>query len=220
MTTSRNLLTRGNGKLGEAIYSWSIPAIETCPGRSNLCETHCYARNGNFRRPTVQDILQLNLDAALQTNFEARIVKEIRRRGIRTLRVHVSGDFFDPCYAMKWVRIARRSKDTTFFAYTRSYRLPEFADAFTQMAALKNWRLWLSIDSETGIPETVPANVQLAYLQTTSDDDPGHANVVFRVASLRGVPATRIGLAVVCPTESGQQRHEDTTCTSCKRCYR
>ena len=32
-----NLLTRGNGKLGEGIYAWSLPAIDTCPGHSGLC---------------------------------------------------------------------------------------------------------------------------------------------------------------------------------------
>jgi hypothetical protein len=30
-----NLLTRGNGKLGEGIHVWSLPAVETCPGRTD-----------------------------------------------------------------------------------------------------------------------------------------------------------------------------------------
>lgn len=43
MSTIRNLLTRGNGKLGEGIRAWSLPAVETCPGRSDLCARVCYA---------------------------------------------------------------------------------------------------------------------------------------------------------------------------------
>jgi len=43
VSTIRNLLTRGNGKLGEGIRAWSLPAVETCPGRSDLCARVCYA---------------------------------------------------------------------------------------------------------------------------------------------------------------------------------
>ena len=38
MGTVPNLLGKGNGKLGENIHTWSIPAVDTCPGRSPLCE--------------------------------------------------------------------------------------------------------------------------------------------------------------------------------------
>ena len=33
MTMIRPLLGRGNGKLGEAVHTWSLPAVATCPGR-------------------------------------------------------------------------------------------------------------------------------------------------------------------------------------------
>jgi hypothetical protein len=107
----RNLLTRGNGKLGEGIHAWSLPAVKTCPGRSALCECVCYAREGRFHTHMILDHLAENLDAALADNFVARVPDEIRRRGIHTVRVHVSGNFFSPEYARKWVSIARRSAD-------------------------------------------------------------------------------------------------------------
>ena len=64
MSIVRFLLTRGNGKLGEAIHAFSLPAVSTCPGRSALCERHCYARHGRFRTDMVRDRLQANLAAA------------------------------------------------------------------------------------------------------------------------------------------------------------
>src|SRR3954452_4435690 len=127
MTVRTNLLTRGNGKLGEGIHSWSLPAVETCPGRSSLCESVCYARSGRFRTQFIQDRLQANLDASLQDDFERRMVAEIRRRGVHTLRIHVAGDFYSPEYAARWLRIARQCRRTTFYAYTRSWRRPEFS---------------------------------------------------------------------------------------------
>jgi len=65
-----------------------------------------------------QSRLAENLVAAQADDFVARLTAEIHRRGVHTLRIHVSGDFYDPDYALKWAAIARRCPRTTFFAYT------------------------------------------------------------------------------------------------------
>jgi hypothetical protein len=168
----------------------------------------------------MDDRLQVNLDASLQNNFERRMIAEIRRRGVHVLRIHVSGDMYSSEYAMKWVRIARRCPRTSFYGYTRSYRIPEILPVLVELSRQKNVTLWWSVDAETGIPTTVPPNVHLAYLQTTAEDDPGPSDIVFRTRPLRGTPITRIGLSVVCPTENGTHQAENTTCTSCRRCFR
>ncbi len=72
----RNLLTRSNGKLGEGIHAWSLPAVETCPGHSALCERVCYARTGRYRTQFMQDRLAENLDAALAEDFVARVTAD------------------------------------------------------------------------------------------------------------------------------------------------
>jgi hypothetical protein len=185
-----------------------------------VCESVCYARTGRFRTQLVQSRLQANLDACLLDGFEDRIVKEIRRRGIHTVRVHVAGDFFSADYAGKWVRIARRCRQTRFYCYTRSWRVTTILPALAEFASLKNSRVWWSVDAETGIPEGVPANVQLAFLQREGSDDPHGARVVFRVRHLQNTPARRIGLATVCPNETGLPQAADVTCTSCRRCIR
>ena len=63
----QNLLSRGNGKLGEGIHAWSLPAIDSCPGRSDLCSRVCYARSGRFKTRTMQSRLAENLAAAQAT---------------------------------------------------------------------------------------------------------------------------------------------------------
>jgi hypothetical protein len=217
--TLPNLLTRGNGKLGEGIHAWSVPAVETCPGRSALCQSVCYALAGRFRTRMVQDRLQDNLDAALADDFVSRVVAEVRRRGVHTLRVHVSGDFFSTDYARKWLDVARHCKRTTFYAYTRSWRVADIYLVLADLASLRNVRLWFSCDAETGIPANVPDSVGLAYLQHEATEVPDGAKLVFRVKHLRKVPATRIGLALVCATETGLPQASAATCTSCQRCY-
>ena len=214
----RNLLTRGNGKLGEGIHAWSLPAVETCPGRSALCERVCYARTGRYRTQFMQDRLAENLDAALAEDFVARVTAEIHRRGVHTLRIHVSGDFFSPEYARKWLAIARRAGDTRLYTYTRSWRLPEVAPVLAELAGLRNVRLWYSCDAETGPPVEIPPRVRVAFLQTDAEEKPA-GNLVFRVKRLRAVPARRVGLTLICPRETGLQEAAAVTCTSCRRCH-
>lgn len=214
-----NLLTRGNGKLGEGIHAWSLPAIETCPGRSDLCSRVCYARSGRFRTRAMQSWLSANLAASQADDFVTRIVAEIHRRGIHTLRIHVSGDFYDAQYSLKWAAIARRCPRTTFYAYTRCWRVPTIAPTLRNLPRLPNFRLWYSCDAETGPPSEIPPGVRVAYLQTDRHEIP-KGDLVFRVRSLRGQPSVRHPLSVICPTEVAPPRSSDVTCTSCRLCHR
>jgi hypothetical protein len=62
--------------------------------------------------------------------------------------------------------------------------------------------------------------VEVAYLQTEPGEDiPEGASVIFRLRHLRHERRGRIGLAVVCPTETGLPRAAEHTCTSCGRCF-
>lgn len=219
MPIVRNLLTCGNGKLGEGVHAWSLPALETCPGHSDLCARVCYARFGRFKTRTMQSRLAENLLAAQADDFVPRLTAEIHRRGIHTLRIHVSGDFYDAQYPLKWVAIARRCPWTTFYAYTRSWRVPEIAPALSEMAKLRNVRLWFSRDAETGDPADLPQGVRVAYLQTDRDELPA-GDLIFRVRPLRGLPPSQPPLSVICPSEVTVPRTPEVTCTSCRLCHR
>jgi hypothetical protein len=215
MQTLRHLLQQGNTKLGEGIYTFSLPAIATCPGASPTCRKECYALRGRFifRRRAYR----LNLAASREEGFATRMVGEIRRRWAGCVRIHVAGDFYAAAYVRKWVAIARACPGTRFFAYTRSWRRAGVAAALAELSRCRNVRLWYSCDHDTGIPAPVPRRVKLAWMQTSPDDVPPRADLVFRVHRLRRAVAKRVGLVLVCPVENGATGHR-TDCGRCRLC--
>jgi len=163
--------------------------------------------------------LSENLITTQAEDFVVRIAAEVHRRGVHTLRIHVSGDFYDADYVDSWAAIARRCPRTTFYAYTRSWRIPRIAQALDELARLSNVQLWYSCDAEAGLPTDIPPGIRVAYLQTKRDEQPT-GDLVFRVRSLRGQSIPRLLLSVVCPTEVAVPRKADVTCTSCRLCHR
>ncbi len=214
----RPLLTIGNGKLGQSISIWSIPAVSTCPGRSSICEKWCYAKSGHFLLSAVKERLAWNYEQSLRSDFTKRMVDEIRRKGVLVLRVHTAGDYYSKEYAEKWLEIMKQCPRVRFYAYSRSYRIPEIASVLEEMAKLRCFRLWYSIDLETGLPAYVPVGVRLAYLQV-ADDKPELADLMFRVRRLRRERKT-IGLPMICPVETEQGKERGVTCGSCQHCFK
>ena len=218
MQTVRNLLQKGNGKLGENIHHWSIPAWQTCPGRSAACRV-CYAMSGHYHMPNVKANLARNYDVSLKDGFVRRIVREIDRRWCQVVRIHVAGDFYDPAYTRKWLEIVQRCPDVIFYAYTRSWRVPEIAPVLVEIANHNNVKLWYSADDDTGIPQDVPKTVRVAWLMETEGQHEmiELSDLVFRAQPLRKTPSRRIGLTLVCPVENGSGK--DTDCGRCGVCW-
>jgi hypothetical protein len=106
-----------------------------------------------------------------------------------------------------------------FYAYTRSFRIPAVASVLEEMAQLRCFRLWYSLDAETGLTAQVPVGVRLAYLQV-ADDEPEQADLLFRVRRLGKERKKRIGLSLICPAETPQGQERGTTCGSCQHCFR
>jgi hypothetical protein len=167
----------------------------------------------------MQARLAENQAIARTRDFVARITAEIHRRGVQTLRIHVSGDFCDAGYVEKWATIARRCPRTTFYAYTRSWRVPSIVPALAALADRPNVRLWFSCNAETGLPIDVPPTVRVAYLQTDRHDEPT-GDLIFRVRPLRRLPTPQPSLSVLCPSEVTAPRPTNVTCTSCRLCHR
>lgn len=211
------LLTDGNNKLGQGIFTFSLPAVTTCPGSSPACRAECYADRGRFR--WLRAVYNRKLEATREEGFAARVVAQIRRQFIGCVRIHVSGDFYSAAYVDAWIAVAKACPETRFYAYTRSWRVPEIRKALQRLARCKNVRLWYSCDRDTGIPDDVPKRVRLAWMQTAHDDVPPRADLVFRVVRLRKVVAKRIGLALVCPVENGATKH-NTDCGRCRVCIK
>lgn len=217
-----NLLPRGNIKLGPAISSFSLPAKATCPGATELCKAKCYAARGRFVFGPLKDRLAAFRAFSLSPRFVGAILRTIRSGGISIVRIHVAGDFETPKSVRNWATIAYRSPYTIFYAYTRSWRVPDILPELVTFAALPNVRLWFSEDRETGrSPETY--RVRRAFLAVTNSDldlvDPG-VDLVFRDKKLR-TPLKRVNGVQVCPAEDGVKRKVGPiTCTQCRICFR
>jgi hypothetical protein len=214
--SSTPLLQLGNSKLGRAIHVWSIPALETCPGSTDVCRGLCYALRHRFRFDSVKRRLDWNLTQSLRDDFVERMAAEIRASGVLVLRLHVAGDFYDADYTRKWIAIVKRSPRVRFYGYTRSWRVPAIVPALEELAKCRAMRLWYSADEASGMPTSVPPTVRIAYLQTSSHPPPPGVDLVFRPQRLRALPASPL----VCNHETPGGRQLGITCGSCTRCFR
>lgn len=136
------------------VWTFSIPARQTCPGKSEWCRKNCYATKGNFLCANAQMAHDRNWNATKDLEaFEASMVAEIKRRMPLALRVHSSGDFYSVEYFRAWLRIAKQCPETKVFAYTRTWRIDRFAAVLPEAEKVANFVLWYSTDPATGVPE-------------------------------------------------------------------
>jgi hypothetical protein len=118
------LLSNSNTKLKkDGIFAFGIPAGITCPF-AGACKEFCYAKKGSFRYPVVKAAQSRRWEATKQANFPEVITAEIKKRKVKRLRIHDSGDFYSRAYLAKWVAIAELNPETQFYAYSKS--LPYF----------------------------------------------------------------------------------------------
>jgi hypothetical protein len=129
---------RGNAKLGNNIYTFSLPAGYSCPGALECLsragrhggglqdglETkfRCFAasdeaqyKNTRNQRWFNFDLLKGKTSEQMTTLIEASLPKKAM-----LIRIHVSGDFFNQHYFDAWVAVARNNPSRTFYAYTKS----------------------------------------------------------------------------------------------------
>ena len=141
-------ISKGNSKT--ECFSFDLPAIETCPGKTTECSRDCYAANLMRIYPSVDAKYRRNLEIAHHPDFVAYMVDTIPANC--QFRIHVSGDFFHPDYAKRWAKIASARPDVTFYAYTRSWREPDIWAQILLLHDLPNVNVNLSVDDETGAP--------------------------------------------------------------------
>lgn len=217
METVRGLLTPGNGKTGQYIAIWSLPAVLSCPGRSaNTCERHCYARQSRFLFPAVVERLHWNYDQAVLPSFPDRMIREVRRKGVTVCRIHGAGDYFSASYCEAWVKVIKACPATRFYCYSRSHAVPEILPVLARMARLKNARVWFSFDRDRPVLDPLPKGVRSCYLQVEAGEVIPKVDLVFRIRRLR---SERVPLAMACPSES-PKGHGEIVCGSCARCFR
>lgn len=216
------LLKEGNSKLGRLVACFSLPVNETtCPGSTEVCRSVCYACDGFFRMPSVKKSLEDSLERSLLPSFVDDVVMTIRLQRHPLVRIHVSGDFYSPEYVRKWMDICQRSPQTSFLAYTRTWRNDHQLLALQELANLPNVALWLSADSETGEPPMRGYPFAgVAYMSVNDYDMPDYpVELVFRntTRSVMRFADTPGRVSLVCPAEQGTGIK--MTCTQCRYCF-
>ena len=216
---TKQLLIPGNSKLGYGIWHFSIPAVITCVGKSVDCAKLCYATKGFFRYGNVKISLNSRNVARLQPDFVSNIVREIRTKNISDLRIHVSGDFDDRKYVIKWQQIVARCPRTSFTFYTRSWRAKELLPSILKLSKMPNVVPWFSCDRGTGEPP-FHEHIGRAYMAVDDGDHPNYpVDLTFRVVRKTKMTRAKDG-SLVCPIERGVAvNHDKLSCSTCRLCY-
>jgi len=210
-------LQPGNIKLGSLIFSWSVPAVDTCPGKSSLCAVACYGLKGHYHFQTVRDSHFKNLASAEAEHFVPWMCEELRRNFVKILRGHAVGDFYSPEYTSEWDEIASRNRRTSMCFYTRSWRDEAIYRKLKLLKKRSNVLMWFSCDKETGAPPRLN-DVRRAYMAVDDDDIPKFkTDLVFRVQPHLSVRKYWPDGTLVCPYENKVTK---TTCSQCMLCYR
>lgn len=128
-------LSEGNKKLQDnpfvSFYQWNITSVITCPFRTQMCESACYALKAERMYPTVAKRRDMNLEFSKTDDFVPAMIEQIEYELSRKknkgktvfFRIHESGDFYSAEYMNKWVEIANHFKGNrkiVFMAYTKS----------------------------------------------------------------------------------------------------
>lgn len=158
-------ISRSNSKIGK-IASFSVPTKITCKGMTGWCGENCYAHRSEIQYPNVINSYNRNLEASKLSNFARMATKEIKAlpETYNLFRIHVAGDFYSVQYIKKWMAIIRANPKMSFYAYTRSWRIPHLVPYLRKLGELKNMSLLCSTDIDTfNAGETVPQGLREAF---------------------------------------------------------
>lgn len=173
-----SLLVRGNSKLGNEVYCFSLPPGKTCTP-SDWClkgldgKPACYAMRNRFKFSNVKKSLQRRYEASKRADFATRVVGELKKAMPRFFRIHVSGDFYSEEYINKWVEICQNCPEVQFRTTTRRRDL---LNPMLELNSLPNVVVRESLDPS--IPEP---------------------RMGLKIAALRSLKEAELRKAYVCP---------------------
>ena len=138
----------------DGIMSWSLQAIDTCPGSSDgkgglveACQG-CYATTGNYRFPNVKAPRLFNRDDWQRDTWVSDML--IALDSSRYFRFFDSGDMYSIDLANKILEICTKATWVKFWIPTRMHKFDKFKGVIDKLNALDNVSVRLSSDSVTG----------------------------------------------------------------------
>lgn len=138
----------------DGIRSWSLQALDTCPGSVSspgvlvdACKG-CYATTGNYRYPNVKAPRLENRDDWQRIEWCDDMVKALDKD--RFFRWFDSGDMYTLGLAEKILEVMQRTPWCSHWLPTRMHKFPKFRAVLRDMQALPNVMVRFSSDSVRG----------------------------------------------------------------------
>jgi len=138
----------------DGIRSWSLQALDTCPGSISspgvlvdACKG-CYATTGNYRYPNVKAPRISNQSDWQRFDWVSDMVEALQND--RYFRWFDSGDMYTLGLAEKILEVMRMTPWCSHWLPTRMHKFPKFSIVLQNMAALKNVSVRFSSDSVNG----------------------------------------------------------------------
>jgi hypothetical protein len=138
----------------DGILSWSLQAIDTCPGSIespgvlvDACKG-CYATTGNYNYPNVKAPRVHNREDWQRLEWVDDMVQALDSS--RYFRWVDSGDLYTVALAEKVLEVMKRTPWCKHWLPTRMHKFPKFQQVLTEMQALDNVMVRFSSDSVTG----------------------------------------------------------------------
>jgi hypothetical protein len=138
----------------DGIRSWSLQALDTCPGSLNGDGTlvdacsGCYATTGNYRFSNVKAPRLSNREDWQRLDWVEDMVKTLDSD--RYFRWLDSGDLYALALAEKVFQVMKLTPWVKHWLPTRMHKFPKYKNVFQKMAALENVSLRFPSDSVDG----------------------------------------------------------------------
>ena len=138
----------------DGIRSWSLQALETCPGSIespgvlvDACKG-CYATTGNYNYPNVKAPRAFNKEDWQRLTWVEDMVQALDAD--RYFRWFDSGDMYSLGLAEKMLEVMKRTPWVKHWLPTRMHKFPKFALVLAEMQVLENVMVRPSSDSIRG----------------------------------------------------------------------
>lgn len=138
----------------DGIKSWSLQAIDTCPGSMGkdgelvaACQG-CYATTGNYRFPNVKAPREFNREDWKRKEWVPDMVQALTND--RFFRWFDSGDMYDLRLASKILAVMAQTPHVSHWLPTRMGKFAKFRPVLASMKALPNVMVRFSSDSING----------------------------------------------------------------------
>ena len=132
--------------------SWSLQAVETCPGAVGAdgalvpaC-SGCYATAGCYNFPDTKKVRADNKAQWTADSFVGDFIAALKKQ--KHFRWFDSGDMYALGLAEKMYEVMKSTPDTKHWLPTRMYKFKKFADILNKMKALPNVSVRYSSRSE------------------------------------------------------------------------